>query len=792
MKPFARPLVVLLVLCLAIPLTPARAVDGARFGDGNLPQGCTREGTGTGPHFTDGCYHMRTNLNSLDTPIIDVLIVTPVSPYAERDVRVMRQAVEMWRDGIQYLAPQMGLDWLNRVEFTIALDSEAFTTDPLWDPEIVVVAVNPAVTGVQGIGIDPLGFSAPCRGVNPLATIVDWQNLPGFDGHHGHSGTYVEECEGGGTTCYAINVAIDPVPGVVGPVLDINTFDLVAHEVGHCLSVGHVGDAGDHTAAATPKDDIMAYDFSNQHKCVSSLDVEGFALRMSQFLLPAPLVANHATGVRGQLHIQHPRDHFYASPTGMAEDCPAIDDGLTPLQPRTDFTPDGGILRNPARLQVTSHEDGDTVSAGLVTLEGLVSYGTDPALDADGDGVLNEDDVCMDVYDPRQEDRDADGVGDACDDTDGAFPVPDGQITGGITIFSDLNPVAAHNELLSIGTDAVGDPKPKFTPGEAVTFRSRFSSGPDGLVTVGESTFTWHLWDAEGSVVDTFGCTTTSDSSAATGPDGFDCLGATTLPTTPGVYYASAQLDETDQWIADSPNDDTDHVGLKGLEILGFSTPGMATATVVFQDDGSPPNTFVPEDSSLGVRDTSESFTFHLDAPSSVTITLAWTGGSVLNDLDLYVNGATAVTMPQQRVAATESFTLHNVEGDVAVRVDPYRIGSPAGLTYTLKATITENVPPPPDSDDDGVPDADDLCPGTPEGTQVDANGCPPPPPGPERVEVTVNGELVATVLVNGRGSDAWTAQIDLTGVTEPVDVRVAWLDGDWVVREETLTLNVA
>lgn len=792
MKPFARPLVVLLVLCLAIPLTPARAVDGARFGDGSLPPGCTGESTGTTPHFTDGCYHMRTNLNSLDTPIIDVLIVTPVSPYAERDARVMRQALEMWRDGIQYLAPQMGLDWLDRVEFNIALDSEAFTTDPLWDPEIIVVAANPVVAGVQGIGIDPIGLRGPCRGANPLATIVDWQNLPGFDGHHGHSGTYVEECEGGGTTCYAINLAIDPVPGVVGAVLDINTFNLVAHEVGHCLSVGHVGDAGDHTAAATPKDDIMSYDFTNQHKCVSSLDVEGFALRMSRFILSAPLVANHASsGVRGEFQVQHPRDHFYASRTGVADDCPSIDDGLTPLQPRTDFTPEQGVKRTPAKLQVTSHEDGDVVTAGLVTLEGLVSYGTDPSLDADGDGVINEDDVCPAAFDPRQQDRDGDGLGDACDDTDGSFPVPDGQIKGGITIFSDLNPVAAHNELLTLGTGALGDPKPKFTPGEKVRFQSRFTTAPAGLVTVGNSTFTWHLWDADGNVVRTVACMTTNDRSAATATEGFNCVGSMTLPTTPGFYYASARLNGTQQWIADSPNDDTDHVGLKGLEILGLPTPGMARATVVFQDAGSPPNHFAPMDSSLGIRDTSERFTLRVDAPSSVTITLAWTGGSVINDLDLYVNDAEAVSMPQQRVAATESFTLSNVEGDFALRVDPYRVGAPAGATYTLKATITPNAPPPPDSDDDGVPDDADNCPGTPEGAEVDEHGCTPAPPGPERVEVSVDGELAATILVNGRGGDAWSAQIDLTGFTGTVDVRVAWLDGDWVAREETLTLRV-
>ena len=37
--------------------------------------------------------------------------------------------------------------------------------------------------------------------------------------------------------------------------------------------------------------------------------------------------------------------------------------------------------------------------------------------------------------------------------------------------------------------------------------------------------------------------------------------------------------------------------------------------------------------------------------------------------------------------------------------------------------------PPPPDEDGDGVPDSEDLCPGTPPGTPVDPDGCPIPEP---------------------------------------------------------------
>lgn len=40
------------------------------------------------------------------------------------------------------------------------------------------------------------------------------------------------------------------------------------------------------------------------------------------------------------------------------------------------------------------------------------------------------------------------------------------------------------------------------------------------------------------------------------------------------------------------------------------------------------------------------------------------------------------------------------------------------------------------DEDGDGVPDSRDKCPGTPKGTPVDANGCPPPAPAPMPVAV--------------------------------------------------------
>lgn len=796
MNTLRRTLSILLFVSLTMPLATVQAVDGTHFGDGNLPASCTGEST-PGPHFTDSCYHMRTNLNDLDTPIIDVLLTLPVGPYAERDLRTTRQAIEMWDAGIQYLAPQMGLDWLGGVEFNIFLDDDTFTTDPAWDPEIVVVTINPAVTYVQGIGIDPLGFSAPCRGANPLASFEAWGSLPGFDSHHdGHSGTYVEECEGGGTTCYAVNVAIDPVPGVVEDVLGINLFDLVTHEVGHCLSIGHVGDAGDHTAAAVPVDDIMSYTHNNAPgKCVSTLDVESFALRMSKFLLPTPLVANHASDPDGRFQIQHPSDHYYASSTGLALDCPKPDTGLVPLREPVNFTPENGLRRSPPALAITSHDDGDHAAAGIVNVAGTVMYGA-AAGDQDGDGVLDGDDNCPADFNPGQSDGDNDGTGDACDPTDGAFPTPDGQIRGGITIFSDLNPVAAHNELVGIGTGAAGDPKPKFLGGEPVTFQSRFTTAPAGLVSVNNTTFTWHLWNAAGDLVTTIPCRTSADSSAGVA-NGFNCKGSANLPAEAGHYYASARLDNGTLWIADDPNDDTDHPGLKGLEVLPVAIPTVptTTSTITFEDDGDPVNTFYADDSTLGVMgaviDTSEYFTLELTGVSDVKIRLEWASLVGFDDLDLYVTGA-ASKDSAEALTDFEEVVLKDVpRGTLFIKVTPYQINDPLfGAEYTLVAEVTTTGTTT-DTDGDGVDDVDDLCANTPPETIVDATGCPTVEPSGERIVISVDGVKVATQAVDGRGGDTFSQDIDLTGLSGPVEVTVTWYDGNWIVLAKTITLVI-
>lgn len=383
-----------LVAKLPAQSSPADDYTGTHFGAGNLPPGCVKDMSRSNP--ANVCYHMRTDMNALDSPQVDVLVLVPVSPTAERDMRIMRQAVEMWEGGIDYLSPQMGMDWLSTgVDFHITVDAidptgangggGEFTTYPVVDPEIVVIASNPV--GGIGIGIDPVNSAisdenvVPCQPVGNPLDFEQWENLPGFDRHHDkREGIYNEDCGGsGGNVCFAINGAIDPAPKT----FDIfGLFDLVSHEFGHCMSIGHVGDGAEGAWGKVPTNDIMAYsqDPPGRTKCVSTLDVEGVALRMSKYLdvngdgavdTADRLVANDTVGDgRSPFQVQHPRDHLYASDTGSPMRCPQPDLDLVPGQ-RTDWTPEPAPTTQ-STLRVTSPQAGEASDAGVFEVTGTI------------------------------------------------------------------------------------------------------------------------------------------------------------------------------------------------------------------------------------------------------------------------------------------------------------------------------------------------------------------------------------------------------------------------------------
>ena len=439
-------LVVLVAVLPALPTqapagaSPAQEYSGPYFGDGNFPPGCIRDWRMSNP--ANVCYHLKTDLNALDSPQVDVLVLVPVSPTAERDMRIARQAVDMWEGGIDYLAPQMGLDWLaDGMDFHVTVDSfdpngfegGEFSTYPVVDPEIVVVSGNPVPTG--GIGIDPVDYPSgvvnaavkvgdlavrtvnerlpqghplpmpsglvvldedevPCHNVRNPFDFEYWENLPGFERHHEErAGTYVEDCGGaGGNVCFTVAGGVDPAPDRIEGYK--NLFDLVAHEFGHCLSLGHVGDGGEGLGSPdaglkgtswgpVPYRDIMSYsDYPALHTtCVSTLDVEGLALRMSRYLDTDGdgrvddadrLLANDQVGTDPDFpfQVQHPGDHLHASGTGRALDCPQPDVGPTPGEP-TDWTPEP-VDSVDHRLDLSGPVDGAVSDDGRFEVAGTV------------------------------------------------------------------------------------------------------------------------------------------------------------------------------------------------------------------------------------------------------------------------------------------------------------------------------------------------------------------------------------------------------------------------------------
>ena len=83
------------------------------------------------------------------------------------------------------------------------------------------------------------------------------------------------------------------------------------------------------------------------------------------------------------------------------------------------------------------------------------------------------------------------------------------------------------------------------------------------------------------------------------------------------------------------------------------------------------------------------------------------------------------------------------------------------GNTGTAQQQVTVSATaPPPDSDGDGVPDATDLCPSTPAGEPVDADGCSASQLGPD---------LVAPVV-----TPPAAVSVEAVGVTSPVALGTA------------------
>jgi len=260
-------LVLPLAGCLSDDRTAADVAgpaDGRPSDDGALPvhpegtpEFCESEedsGDGSPCDFWDEDYHEYV-VYDLDTPVIDVLIVPPASPDAMRNTEGARLAVQQWEDGIRHFAQP----WFNEsFDVTVAVVGlDVPSIDSVQDPEIVVVSTG--ALGILGIGLEPkqLGCQLISEGNEARSTYP-------VHAHHGME-VRAQDCTGTGFTCFALNF---------GGAEAFGLYDLIAHEVGHCLGAGHVGDALDFRSRYAPVEDIMSYqNNATQVHCVSTMNV---------------------------------------------------------------------------------------------------------------------------------------------------------------------------------------------------------------------------------------------------------------------------------------------------------------------------------------------------------------------------------------------------------------------------------------------------------------------------------------------------------------------------------------
>ena len=772
---------------------PADSYVRPHFGNGNEPAGCLLDLNPANPD--NDCYHMKVGLNALDSPKVDVAVLVPVSPAVERDMRLMKQVVHMWEGGIDNLADQMGMEWLrDGVDFRVTgeavpVDVEGNTSGviDLVDPEIVVIATNPV--GGIGIGIDPSDFASqlaitdgegvPCMSIPNPMSLDAWETRTGYDGHHGKKGgIYVEDCEGGvgGNVCFAVNGAIDPVPGTTD---FFGLFDLVAHEFGHCLTLGHVGDGADGPWGPTAFNDIMAYssDPPGLAKCVSTLDVEGFALQMSRYLdvngddavtKDDILRPNDVEGDgANSFQVQHPDDHHYASPTGDPRDCPQPDTGLVPGEV-TDWTPAPVDTTRP-RLSTSRMR----IEDGRLTVVGAAAQLPRAKQPTSRDGAAD------------------DATGDAT------------------TPITDINRVEVSvNRKIVNAVLHVGQVNP-VTDGASLTAYSLLVSGRrfDSFIANGTTDST----------------PTTLDNGAGTtmprGTSTWDAVTNTVRFRIPRRYLADQRITapyevhgqtgvhaRTNDWlVTDDVAPDGRGIGVAGPKMVRGSLDAPLSRSRVrktrsLEHEGG--NTFTPNDSTFGVGllpiDGRHRLALPVARQSTVEVTLTWDDPSSF--LGLKVSGGSEgnVEVGDQMITVTVPWARRDLE----VTVDPEQITGPS-VNYTVKATST-SLTKADDADGDRVPDgADDCdrnrgpaagagCPDTDHDLTFDRNDrCPREAgtgpdgcraPGDERVVVQVDGRAVdAQAVLTEHGSYAF--RLDAPVSRGRHDVRVVWYDGVEVVR---------
>jgi hypothetical protein len=200
----------------------------------------------------------------LDTLVLEAIVMPVPGADPQAATRTARMATAAWQNVTELAAPWFAQSFKLAV-YAVGIDIPS--ADAITDPEIIVISEQGQRSTSIGLNAEQVACTV-VGGAQPLLPFTPGTLAKRVYPVHEHDGMaiFAADCITGGFRCVALNFS-----GALGGSHAL--YDLVAHEVGHCLGASHVGDALDFNARYVPVADIMAYaDNPSRVSCPSSLN----------------------------------------------------------------------------------------------------------------------------------------------------------------------------------------------------------------------------------------------------------------------------------------------------------------------------------------------------------------------------------------------------------------------------------------------------------------------------------------------------------------------------------------